>query len=165
MLIQTHPEDLLRPIASRCVGAPWVGLSRAGGGCGPREPVGVSLPCVHAQEMTQNSPRHRLSRSCIAKRSKTVVEQWQIPRFVPGRESQGKPGARASRLERSRLLRGMWGWFSITSMPRRASAARRPAALWATDSEQRRFPSRRVLLEDAVAMRCVHDCRSQQCAP
>src|SRR5262249_11696967 len=68
-------------------------------------------------------------------------------------------------MERSRLLRGMWGWFCITSMPRRASAARRPAALWGTDSEQRRFPSRGVLLDDAVALRCVHDCRSQPCAP
>src|SRR4029453_2306223 len=82
ILIQTHAADLLRHIASRCVGAPRVGLSRAGGGCGPREPVGVSLPWVHATEVTQNSPHHRLSRSCIAKRAKIVVEQWQIPSFV-----------------------------------------------------------------------------------
>src|SRR5262249_32752987 len=87
IMIQTHPEDLLRHIASRCVGAPWVGLSRAGGGCGPREPVCVSPSWVHATEVTQNSPHHRLSRSCISKRSKIVVERWQIPSFVPGRDA------------------------------------------------------------------------------
>src|SRR5215217_8040706 len=33
--------------------APWVELSSAGGCGGPREPVCVSLPCVHAREVTQ----------------------------------------------------------------------------------------------------------------
>src|SRR5215831_12533962 len=83
-MIQTHPEDLLRHIASRCVGAPWVGLSRAGGGCGPREPFCVSLPWVHATEVTQNSPHHRLSRSCISKRSSIVGERCHSPSFVAG---------------------------------------------------------------------------------
>ena len=75
IMIQTHAEALLRHIASRCVGAPWVGLSRAGGGCGPREPVCVSLSWVHATGVTQNSPHHRRSRFCISKRSKIVVER------------------------------------------------------------------------------------------
>src|SRR5262245_13775661 len=86
ILIRMHPSEPLRHIASLCVGAPWVGLSRAGSGCGPREPSSVSLPCVHAREVTQNSPHHRLSRSCISKRSKIVVERWQIPSFVPAWE-------------------------------------------------------------------------------
>ena len=90
-MIQTHAEDLLRHIASRCVGAPWVVLSRAGGGCSPREPVCVSLPWVHAKEVTQNSPHHRLSRSCISKRAKIFVERWQIPSFVPARDPEACP--------------------------------------------------------------------------
>ena len=73
------------------MGAPWVVLSRAGGGCSPREPVCVSLPWVHAKEVTQNSPHHRLSRSCISKRSKIVVERCQIPSFVPAREPGHTP--------------------------------------------------------------------------
>ena len=75
--------------------------------------------------------------------------------FVPGRESQGTPGAHASRLERSRLLRGLWGCPGVTSMTRRASAARGHTALWEPGSGQRRVPSRGVVLSDAVAMRCA----------
>ena len=82
--------------------APWVGLSRAGGGCSPREPVCVSLPWVHAKEVTQNSPHHRLSRSCISKRAKIVVERWQIPSFVPAREPEHTP----------RRLLSSTPWFS-----------------------------------------------------
>jgi hypothetical protein len=67
---------------------------------------GKALPPA---EVTQNSPHHRLSRACISKRAKIVVERWQIPSFVPGRESQGQSGAHASRMERSRLSRGLWG--------------------------------------------------------
>jgi|GEM_PF-5430131 len=71
-------------MSSRCVGAPWVVLSREGGCCGPRAPACVSLPCVHEREVTQNPPHKRLSRACIPKRLKIIVERWQIPSFVPG---------------------------------------------------------------------------------
>jgi hypothetical protein len=87
--------------------------------------------------------------------SQTALCRWQIPSFVPGRESQGTPAAHASRPEQSRTPRGMWGCLCIASMPRRASAARGHAALWEPGSGQRRVPSRGVVLEDAVAMRCV----------
>src|SRR5215510_3570256 len=60
------------------------------------------LPWVHATEVTQNSPHHRLSRSCISKRSKIVVERWQIPSFVPAREPEHTP----------RILLSSTPWFS-----------------------------------------------------
>jgi hypothetical protein len=41
---------------------------------------GKALPPA---EVTQNPPRHRLSRACISKRSKIVVERWQIPHGSP----------------------------------------------------------------------------------
>ena len=82
-------------------------------------------------------------------------QRWQIPSFVPGRESQGKPGAHASRMERSRLPRGLWGCPCIASMPRLASAARGHAALWEPGSGERRVPSRGVVLSDAVAIQCA----------
>ena len=94
-------------------------------------------------------------RACIAKHSQTALWRWQIPSFVPGRESQGTPGAHASRMERSRLPRGLWGCPGIASMPCLASAARGHAALWEPGSGQRRCPSRGVVLSDAVAMRCA----------
>src|SRR5215510_5982973 len=49
---------------------------------------GKALPPA---EVTQNSPRYRLSRACITKRSKSVVERWQIPSFVPAREPKNIP--------------------------------------------------------------------------
>jgi len=49
-------------------------------------------------------------------------------------------------------------------MPRRASVARGQAALWEPGSGPRRVPSRGVVRSEAVAMRCAHDCRSQQFA-
>ena len=86
-----------------------------------------------------------------------VLQIWDDTPLVlcQDERSQGTPGAHASRLERSRLPRGLWGCPCLASRPRRASATRGQAALWETGSGQRRFPSRGVVLSDAVAMRCA----------
>ena len=92
--------------------------------------------------MTQNPSHPALGSRCFSGSHAHRKPLAQTPSFVLRRASQGKPSAHASRMERSRLPRGMWGCLCVASMPRLASAARMQASLWEACRGQRRFPCR-----------------------